>query len=130
MLHVPRDLMSAKVALPAQGPVRIAKAGPPADEDVVAIKAMIASAKRPVIFAGGGFKWADGAADLKALVETLQIPVVASTGHADVMPHGHPLFAGQGGPRGNSVASGLTRDADVILALGARLGVQLHLLFK
>ena len=121
VLHVPRDLMSAKVALPAQGPVRIAKAGPPADEDVVAIKAMIASAKRPVIFAGGGFKWADGAADLKALVETLQIPVVASTGHADVMPHGHPLFAGQGGPRGNNVASGLTRDADVILALGARL---------
>lgn len=121
VLHVPRDLMAAKVAPPTSGPVRIARAGPPAAEDIAAIKAMIADARRPVIFAGGGFKWAEGAADLKALAEALQIPVVASTGHADVMPHGHKLFAGQGGPRGNSVASGLTRDADVILALGARL---------
>lgn len=121
VLHVPRDLMAAKVAPPTLGPVRIAKAGPPAAEDVASIKAMIASAKRPIIFAGGGFKWAEGAADLRALAEALEIPVVASTGHADVMPHGHPLFAGQGGPRGNSVASGLTRNADVILALGARL---------
>ncbi len=121
VLHVPRDLMAAKVALPSPGPVRIARAGPPASEDVTAIKTMVASARRPVIFAGGGFKWAEGAADLKALAEALEIPVVASTGHADVMPHGHRLFAGQGGPRGNSVASGLTRNADVILALGARL---------
>lgn len=121
VLHVPRDLMAAKVAPPAPGPVRVAKAGPPAAEDVAAIRAMIAAAERPVIFAGGGFKWAEGAADLRALAEALEIPVVASTGHADVMPHDHPLYAGQGGPRGNRVASGLTRGADVILALGARL---------
>ena len=113
--------MAAKVVPPAQGAVRIAQAGPPAEEDIDAIKSMIASARRPVIFAGGGFKWADGTADLRALAEALEIPVVASTGHADIMPHGHRLFAGQGGPRGNSVASSLTRDADVILALGARL---------
>jgi acetolactate synthase-1/2/3 large subunit/sulfoacetaldehyde acetyltransferase len=50
------------------------------------------------------------------------VPVVASTGHADVMAHGHPWFAGQGGPRGNRVASRLTREADVIVVLGARLG--------
>jgi len=37
------------------------------------------------------------------------------------MPHDHPLYAGQAGPRGNDVASGLTRTADVILALGNRL---------
>ena len=121
VLHVPRDLMAAKVAAPSAGPVKIARAGPPSAEDVEAIKALIGTAKRPVIFAGGGFKWAEGASDLKALAEALEIPVVASTGHADVMPHGHPLFAGQGGPRGNSVASGLTREADVIIALGARL---------
>lgn len=121
VLHVPRDLMAAKVPTPSAGPVKIAKAGPPSAKDVEAIKSLIGKAERPVIFAGGGFKWADGAGDLKALAEALEIPVVASTGHADVMPHGHPMFAGQGGPRGNSVASGLTRGADVIIALGARL---------
>lgn len=121
VLHVPRDLMAARVVAPTPAPVRIARAGPPASEDVASIKAVIGGARRPVIVAGGGFKWAGGAADLRALAEALEIPVVASTGHADIMPHGHPLFAGQGGPRGNSVASALTREADVILALGARL---------
>ena len=66
-------------------------------------------------------KWSAGSQTLQALAETLNVPVVASTGHADVMAHGHPLFAGQGGPRGNSVASGLTRDADLLIVLGARL---------
>ncbi|MDC0491532.1 thiamine pyrophosphate-dependent enzyme, partial [Paracoccaceae bacterium] len=51
-----------------------------------------------------------------------EVPVVASTGHADILRHGHPWFAGQGGPRGNRVASRLTREADVIVVLGARLG--------
>ena len=47
--------------------------------------------------------------------------VIASTGHADIMPRDHPLYAGQAGPRGNRVASQLTREADLILALGNRL---------
>lgn len=121
VLHIPRDLMAARVAPPPAGPVRVARAGAPAPEDVTAIKALIAGATRPVIVAGGGFKWGSGSETLKQLAETLNFPVVASTGHADVMPHAHPLFAGQGGPRGNRVAARLTREADLILALGARL---------
>lgn len=122
VLHVPRDLFSAEVPAIEPVAVKTAKAGPPAASDVAAIRAMITGAKRPVIFAGGGFKWAAGTAALTALAETLEVPVVASTGHADVMAHGHPWFAGQGGPRGNRVASRLTREADVIVVLGARLG--------
>lgn len=121
VLHVPRDVFAAEIDAPSVGPIIIAKAGGPSPDDLAAIANHLKSATKPVIVAGGGFKWADGAASLKALAEGLNIPVVASTGHADVMPHGHPLFAGQGGPRGNVVASRLTRDADVILAIGARL---------
>lgn len=121
VLHVPRDVFAAAVPAPDTSPIRIARAGPPAADDISAIADLLQTAERPVIVAGGGFKWSGGADALKTLAETLGIPVVASTGHADVIPHGHPLFAGQGGPRGNTVASGLTRDADVILALGARL---------
>ncbi len=121
VLHVPRDLFAAPVPVPDTSPIRIARAGPPASTDVAAVAQMLRRAERPVIVAGGGFKWAGGAEALKSLAEALNLPVVASTGHADVMPHGHPLFAGQGGPRGNGVASRLTREADLILALGARL---------
>ncbi len=121
VLHVPRDLFAADVTAPEPGPVTIAKAGPPPPDEVAAMVSLLAKAKAPVIVAGGGLKWAGGAQALRDLAEALDVPVVASTGHADVMPHGHPLFAGQGGPRGNAVASRLTREADVILVLGARL---------
>ena len=122
VLHVPRDLFAAEVPAIDPEPVNIARPGPAAPADVAAIAALLSSARRPVIFAGGGFKWGRGRAALSALAETLEVPVVASTGHADVMRHGHAWFAGQAGPRGNRVASRLTREADVMLVLGARLG--------
>jgi len=121
VLHVPRDIFAADMEPPAPGPVSIASAGPPPHSDISAIATMLSEAKAPVIVAGGGFKWSDGADALKQLAEAVDVPVVASTGHADVMPHGHRLFAGQGGPRGNAVASRLTREADLLLVLGARL---------
>ncbi len=122
VLHVPRDLFLAEVPSVDPKPVNIARPGPAAPADVAAIAEMLSSAKRPVIFAGGGFKWGKGRDALTALVDKLQIPLVAPTGHADVMRHGHPWFAGQGGPRGNRVAARLTKVADVLVVLGARLG--------
>lgn len=122
VLHVPRDLFAADVPTVDPAPVNIARPGPAAPPDITAIAALLSQAKRPVIFAGGGFKWGIGRAALTTLAEKLEVPVVASTGHADVMRYGHPWFAGQAGPRGNRVASRLTKEADVMLVLGARLG--------
>ncbi|MGI9290391.1 MAG: thiamine pyrophosphate-binding protein, partial [Gammaproteobacteria bacterium] len=121
VLHVPRDLFTAQMAKPDFGALTIARSGGPTQSDIATIIELLQNSTRPVIVAGGGLKWAEGTESLRHLSESLQIPVVASTGHADVMPHGHPLFAGQGGPRGNRIASTLTRDADLILAIGARL---------
>jgi len=122
VLHVPRDLFAAGVPAIDPKPVNIAQPGPAAPKDVAAIAEMLSAAKRPVIFAGAGFKWGMGRDALTALAEKLEVPVVASTGHADVMRHGHQWFAGQAGPRGNRVASRLTKEADVMVVLGARLG--------
>ncbi|MCP9481252.1 thiamine pyrophosphate-binding protein [Shimia sp. CNT1-13L.2] len=122
VLHVPRDLFAEEVPDIQPHPLNIARPGPAAPRDIDAIASMLSTAERPVIFAGGGFKWGEGRAALVALAETLEVPVVASTGHADVMPHRHPWFAGQAGPRGNRVASRLTKEADVMVVLGARLG--------
>ncbi len=121
VLHVPRDLFSARIEAPDATPLVPARPGGPLPEDVAQVVAMLSRAQRPVIVAGGGLKWAGGSASLCALAQGLKIPVVASTGHGDVMPHVHPMFSGQGGPRGNRVASRLTREADLILAIGARL---------
>lgn len=122
VLHVPRDLFAEDIPEINPKPITIARPGPAAPEDIDAIATLLAGAKRPVIFSGGGLKWGKGREALTALAEVLEIPVVASTGHADVMRHGNPWFAGQAGPRGNRVASRLTKEADVMVVLGARLG--------
>ena len=121
VLHVPRDLFAESFDMPPVPAHRAASGAAPAAADITRIVDLLGSARAPVLFAGGGFKWAEGSSALQQLAEALEIPVVASTGHADLMPHDHPLYAGQAGPRGNRVASGLTREADLILALGNRL---------
>ena len=83
---------------------------------------LLAGAKRPLIIAGGGIKNAREHARALALAELLGAPVALSPGHGDAIPCEHALYAGQVGPRGNAVASRLAREADVILALGTRLG--------
>ena len=65
--------------------------------------------------------------DMKAYIESLQLLLryplrLIAPGHGDAIPYDFELNAGQMGPRGNPVASRLVREADVILALGTRLG--------
>ncbi len=121
VLHVPHDLFAETFDMPAVHAPTPLSAAVPAIEDIDRVVELLDCAEAPVIFAGGGIKWSRGSDALQRLAEALQIPVVASTGHADIMPHDHPLYAGQAGPRGNRVASRLTREADLIIALGNRM---------
>ncbi len=122
VLHVPRDLFAARIPEPNLGQLNVARLGGPTHSDTESILQHLRAAVRPVIVAGGGLKWSTGANALRLLSERFRVPVVASTGHADLMPNGHPLFAGQIGPRGNRVANRLTREADAIFVFGSRLG--------
>ena len=83
---------------------------------------IILKSKKPVIVAGGGIKYTSKYQDVINLAELLNIPIVTAAGHGDAIPFNHKLNAGQMGPRGNPVASRLVKEADVILALGTRLG--------
>ena len=121
VLHVPRDLFVETIEQSPPNPLLAVGGAAPTMAQLNQIVELLGKAKAPVLFAGGGCKWSQGTAALQALAEAWQLPVVASTGHADIMPADHPLYAGQAGPRGNPVASGLTRNADFILALGNRL---------
>lgn len=125
VLNLPRDVLagrSAPVDIPKPGATR-PTAGPAPDPALVAqAAALLASAERPLIVTGGGIKTTGAGRELCRLAEALACPIVTAPGHGDAVPFGHPLNAGQMGPRGNPVASRLAREADVILALGTRLG--------
>ncbi|MGF1445345.1 MAG: thiamine pyrophosphate-binding protein [Pikeienuella sp.] len=124
-LNLPRDILAARAEFPAfQAPQTYrCHTVPAAHPDAVGQAAeLLAQAERPVIVAGGGIKATGGHMAVIALAEALGAPLVTSPGHGDAIPSGHPLNAGQMGPRGNPVASRLVQQADVILALGTRLG--------
>ena len=83
---------------------------------------IINNSKKTVIIVGGGIKYIGKYRDVIKLAELLNIPIVTSAGHGDAIPFNHKLNAGQMGPRGNPIASKLVKEADVIIALGTRLG--------
>ncbi len=124
-LNLPRDVLSASADYPAfQAPQSYRSHSVPAGAQsaIEQAAALLAGARCPVIIAGGGIKNTEGHVEALALAEALNCPIVTSPGHGDAIPFGHPLNAGQMGPRGNVVASRLVREADVILALGTRIG--------
>jgi acetolactate synthase-1/2/3 large subunit/sulfoacetaldehyde acetyltransferase len=124
-LNLPRDVLSNKVEFPDfQSPSGYRSDDLPAASTDSIRKAarMLDAASKPVIVVGGGIKNTAGHASAIDLAEALNAPMVSAPGHGDAIPFGHPLHAGQMGPRGNPVASRLVKEADVILALGTRLG--------
>jgi acetolactate synthase-1/2/3 large subunit/sulfoacetaldehyde acetyltransferase len=124
VVQIPRDLLNHEVdvTIPARGGQPEVAAGAVSRAALERVKALILEARSPVIHAGAGIKWGRGTAALLKLAERLQLPITNSAGHTDVAAVDHPLYAGGVGPRGNPVATGLVREADLILALGTRLG--------
>jgi thiamine pyrophosphate-dependent acetolactate synthase large subunit-like protein len=124
-INVPRDILSETASFEDFGDPKSYRnmSVPLGDADLVnAAAQLLASANRPLVIVGGGIKQTRGYRDALALAEALGAPIATSPGHGDALPCDHPLYAGQVGPRGNAVASRLMREADVILALGTRLG--------
>ena len=83
---------------------------------------IISNSNQTVIIAGGGIKYNSKYKSVIKLAELLNTPIVTSAGHGDALPFNHKLNAGQMGPRGNPVASKLVKEANLIIALGTRLG--------
>jgi acetolactate synthase-1/2/3 large subunit/sulfoacetaldehyde acetyltransferase len=125
LLNLPRDLLAEQVeSTGAYAPAgRQFEGGFTASRELLEkARALLAGAKRPLILAGGGVKNSRCGDAVLALAELLDAPVAMSPGHGDAISCNHRLYAGQVGPRGNEVASDLARRADVILALGTRVG--------
>ena len=120
-LNIPRDMFYGEFDASIPKPIRIERAAGGARSLDEAAKAL-AGAKFPVIVAGGGIVMSDGQAEAIQLAEHLSAPVVASYLHNDAFPARHPLMCGPLGYQGSKVAMKIIAQADVVLALGTRLG--------
>jgi acetolactate synthase-1/2/3 large subunit len=122
LVSIPMDLLSADLPVDAfqQLPAEIAR--PSIDPHVVGrIVDLLATAARPVIYAGGGVISARATAELAALAEALEIPVAHSLMGKGAMHEEHPLLLGMTGFWGTPIANDTCRHADVMLAVSTRL---------
>ena len=120
-LNIPRDHFYGMVDIDIPKPIRIERpAGGPGSLDAAADA--IAKAKFPVIVSGGGVVMSDGVKECLELAEYLGAPVVNSYLHNDSFPASHPLWCGPLGYQGSKAAMQIIKQADVVLALGTRLG--------
>ena len=95
---------------------------PPADAGELArAAALLKTAQRPLIIAGGGVLYSQASDALRAFAEAHGVPVVESHGGKSSLAWDHPLNAGAIGVTGVTVANELARQADLILAVGTRL---------
>ncbi|NMO03109.1 sulfoacetaldehyde acetyltransferase [Gordonia sp. TBRC 11910] len=120
-LNIPRDHFYGEIETEIPQPSRLDR-GPGGSSSLDAAAALIAEAEFPVIVSGGGVVMADAVEECKALAERLGAPVVNSYLHNDSFPASHPLWTGPLGYQGSKAAMKLISQADVVIALGTRLG--------
>lgn len=120
-LNIPRDYFYGQIKAEIPQPRRLDR-GPGGEQSLNEAAELLAKARFPVIISGGGVVMGDAVAECQALAERLGAPVVNSYLHNDSFPASHPLWCGPLGYQGSKAAMKLIARADVVLALGSRLG--------
>lgn len=120
-LNIPRDFFYGEITAEIPEPQRLDR-GPGGDGSLNEAAELLAAAEFPVIISGGGVVMADGVEECKKLAERLGAPVVNSYLHNDSFPASHPQWCGPLGYQGSKAAMKLISKADVVIALGSRLG--------
>jgi len=81
---------------------------------------LIAEARRPVLYVGGGVHKAGASAELLTLAELANIPVVTTLMARGTFPDSHPQHMGMPGMHGSVAAVGALQQADLLIGLGVR----------
>ncbi|TVR17303.1 MAG: biosynthetic-type acetolactate synthase large subunit [Nitriliruptor sp.] len=81
---------------------------------------LIATAERPVIYAGGGLVRARAAVELERFASLLGLPVVTTLMARGVLPDTHELFVGMPGMHGHYAGVRALQETDLLITLGAR----------
>lgn len=120
-LNIPRDYFYGEIETDIPQPQRLDR-GAGGERSLSEAVDLLVNARFPVIISGGGVVMGDAVNECKALAERLGAPVVNSYLHNDSFPASHPLWCGPLGYQGSKAAMKLIAKADLVIALGSRLG--------
>ncbi len=123
LVDIPKDILQAattfrwptEIHLPGYRPTSRPHAG-----QIAAAAKLIAAARRPVLYVGGGVLKAGATVELRKLAELTGIPVVTTLMARGAFPDSHVQHLGMPGMHGTVAAVCAMQKADVVVALGAR----------
>ncbi len=121
VLALPEDMLTSVAAVADTARYRPVQASPSAGQ-IGQVRAMLAAAKRPLVLLGGGGWDAQACADLRAFAEANALPVACAFRFQDLLDNAHPNYVGDVGIGINPKLAARVREADVIVAIGPRLG--------
>ena len=121
VLALPEDMLRVMTDVPVLPRAEPALAAP-APQALSALRAMLAAAERPFVIAGGSGWTADSCAALEQFAERWQLPVGCAFRFQDLFDNRHPNYAGDVGIGINPKLAARIGEADLILAIGPRLG--------
>jgi acetolactate synthase-1/2/3 large subunit len=120
VLGLPEDVLADTVDVGDAAPHQVIRPTPP-PAMVTRARDIIARAERPLAIVGGGGWDSRTAADVTALCESWQLPVVSAFRRQDYVDNRSPVFCGTLGLGMDPRLAARVHEADVLLTIGARL---------
>lgn len=119
LVDIPKDIQIAQ--LEYRAPL-LAVADEPEvlDADIDAARALIAAAKKPMLYVGGGVCMAGAVEQLRRFIKATNMPSVATLKGLGTIPHGTPGYLGMLGMHGGKAANLAVQECDLLMVVGAR----------
>ena len=121
VLALPEDMLTQATAAPVLPRAEPAQAWP-APGALRDLRQMLLASRRPLLIAGGGGWDAEAARALQRFAENWRLPVGCGFRFQDTFDNRHPNYAGDVGIGINPKLAARIREADLVIALGVRLG--------
>jgi acetolactate synthase-1/2/3 large subunit len=123
LVDIPKDVQQAVTEYKYPKTIKMRSYNPTFEPNVKQVRKvadLIAKAKKPIIYAGGGVISSNAHEELTWLARTLKIPVTATLMGLGCFPGDDPLWLGMLGMHGTFAANHAINNADLILAIGSR----------
>jgi acetolactate synthase I/II/III large subunit len=121
VLALPEDVLAEQADVEDAAPVRIANPAP-RDEDLVRLRELLAKAERPLVVVGEGGWTAETSAGVLAFCEANELPVACAFRCQDFVDNRSRCYVGVLGVAMDELLAQRLSDADLVLAIGGRLG--------
>jgi acetolactate synthase-1/2/3 large subunit len=121
VLALPEDMLRDRRPAPVSGPYRPVRAHPGA-ADLAELRRLLLAAERPMMLVGGS-GWSDAACrEIARFAEANDLPVCCSFRRQDIVDNRLPHFVGDLGTGASPSLVARVQEADLLLAVGARIG--------